>query len=231
MNKNHNPISLGTMRDPHKKFAASYSGGKDSALAIHRALQNGMDPVMLLTTYNTEENRSWFHGIPENILLKISVSLVIPATIIRTSGEWYEDSFEKALKKSKNAGANCCVFGDIDLQAHFDWCTARCTTAGLKAVFPLWQEDRKKIVREFIGAGFKAVITIVDTKQLDAKFLGRELTLETAEAISESGADICGENGEYHTFVTDGPLFKKPIQPILGDPFHKDGYAILPILG
>lgn len=230
MNNNDTPNSLETIRGLHKKFAASYSGGKDGALAIYRAMQKGMDSVMLLTTYNTAENRSWFHGIPENILRKISVSLGIPVTIVRTTGKRYEVNFEKVLKKAKAAGTDCCVFGDIDLQARFDWCTDRCNAAGLDAVFPLWQESREKMVREFIGAGFKAVITIVDTKQLDARFLGRELTLETAEEIRESGADICGENGEYHTFVTDGPIFKKQIRPILGDPFHKDGYAILPIL-
>lgn len=213
----------------NRKFAASYSGGKDGALAIHRAIKSGMEPVMLIVTFNSDEHRSWFHGIPENTLDEISDSMGIPVNIVRTTGERYGEDFEKALTDAKAAGAECCVFGDIDLQAHFDWCTARCDAAGLKAVFPLWQESREKMVREFIGAGFTAVVTIVDTKQLDARFLGRELKWETAEEIREAGADICGENGEYHTFVTGGPLFKKEIKPAFGKPFHKDGYAVLPV--
>jgi len=213
----------------NKKFAISYSGGKDGALALYRAIQSGMEPVMLIVTYNTDESRSWFHGIPENTLKEIAGSLEIPVTIVRTTGERYAQDFETALRAAGAAGAQCCVFGDIDLQAHFDWCSARCEAAGLQALFPLWQESREKMVKEFIGAGFKAVITIVDTKQLDPIFLGRELSLETAEEIKAAGADICGENGEYHTFVTGGPLFKKDIKPVLGDPFSKDGYAILPI--
>ena len=213
----------------NRKFAASYSGGKDGALAIYRAIQNGMEPIMLIVTFNTDENRSWFHGIPEDTLKKISDSLGVSIKIVRTTSERYGEDFEKALREAKAAGAECCVFGDIDLQAHFDWCSRRCEAAALQAVFPLWQESREKMVKEFIGAGFRAVITIVDTKQLDAKFLGRELTLETAESIRETGADICGENGEYHTFVTGGPLFKTDIEAVLGEPFNKDGYAILPI--
>ncbi len=214
----------------NKKFVASYSGGKDGALAIYRAIQKGMQPVMLITTYNTGENRSWFHGIPENILKQISDSLGIPVKLVRTTGSEYAADFEKALKEARQAGAECCVFGDIDQQAHFDWCSARCAAAGLSALFPLWQESREKMVKEFIGAGFSSVITIIDTKQLDPRFLGRTLSLKTAEEIRQAGADICGENGEYHTFVTEGPIFKKKITPSFGKPFRKDGYEILPII-
>ena len=214
-----------------KKFVASYSGGKDSILAIYRAIKLGMIPVSLVTTYNTDRGRSWFHGVPERVLSGVSGSLQMPISLIRTSGKDYALNFEKELARQKQAGqAEVAVFGDIDLEAHRQWCTERCENAGVEAFFPLWQEDRAALVYEFLESGFEARITVVDTAQLDKKHLGEMLTKQRAELIRAEGADICGENGEYHTFVSDGPLFDRPVAPEFGEPFMYEQYAILPMI-
>jgi diphthamide synthase (EF-2-diphthine--ammonia ligase) len=99
----------------------------------------------------------------------------------------------------------------------------------MEAVFPLWQEDRGKLAYEIIDSGFEARITVVDTSRLSDRHLGEMLTKERLELIRAEGADICGENGEYHTFVSDGPIFARPVRPEYGEPFMYGQYAILPM--
>ena len=194
-----------------KKFVASYSGGKDSALAVYRAINEGLLPLSLMTAYNTDTGGSWFHGVPESLLKKVERSLGIPLTFIKTSGGQYTANFEEALAEAVRRGAEVCVFGDIDIEEHLEWCSARCENAGIIPYFPLWGGDRKELVREFIDAGFSAVITVVNTELMREGFRGEILTHEIALAIEKSGTDICGENGEYHTFVFDGPIFKEKV--------------------
>ncbi|MBB2183249.1 diphthine--ammonia ligase [Lachnospiraceae bacterium MD1] len=212
-----------------RKFVASYSGGKDSILAIYRAIKLGMKPVTLIITYNIDMERSWFHGIPGDLLNEVSASLGIPIKLIKTSAKDYATNFEMELKIQKENGAEVCVFGDIDLEEHLQWCTARCDEAGIEAFFPLWQEDRKALVKEFIDNGFTANISVVDTDRLSKKHLGMTLSPETVASITSEGADACGENGEYHTFVSDGPLFRTPVSFCYGDMVKNGQYAILPI--
>ena len=212
-----------------KKFIASYSGGKDGLLAVYRAIDAGLVPAGLITTYNTDAGRSWFHGVSEGMFRAVSESLALPVTLIRTSGEAYAANFEKALAAAKSNGAEVCVFGDIDIEGHFEWCAARCANTGLTPYFPLKGEARKKAVYELIDLGFKAIIAIVDTSRMPEKFLGEVLTRETADAIEACGADICGENGEYHTFVFDGPLFSQPVGFTVAGAEKRDKYAFLKI--
>ena len=196
-----------------KKFIMSYSCGKDSTLALYRMIKNGDTPSALLITVNKEENRSWFHGIPENLIQEVSKSLNIPLILVETDGNDYEYKFSEALKKAKEAlGIDSCVFGDIDLEAHRAWCTDRCKEANIEAIFPLWQEDREELVYEFIDSGFKTVIKNVKLECMGEGFLGKVLTKDLVNDIKATGSDPCGENGEYHTFVYDGPLFKYPIK-------------------
>ena len=212
-----------------KKFVASYSGGKDSIFAIYKAINAGLLPLELITTYNTDANRSWFHGLTENIIQKVSDSLSIPITLIKTTGEQYEENFEKALTDAKSKGAEVCVFGDIDIEGHLEWCNLRCEKVGLIPYFPLWNGEIKKIVYEFIDAGFSAIITIVDASRLSKDFLGQVLNREAVDLIEKSGADICGENGEYHTFTFDGPIFGNKIDLSVKEKFEKEKFFILNI--
>ncbi|MEI7885251.1 MAG: diphthine--ammonia ligase [Clostridia bacterium] len=213
----------------NKKFIASYSCGKDSTLAIYRAIKMGIQPMELITTYNQDKNRSWFHSIPQPLLQRLSQEINIPISLIVTTGATYAADFEAKLRSASEQGAEICVFGDIDVAEHLAWCTDRCSAAGLTAYFPLWQEERKKLVYEFIDLGFKTIITIIDNKRMPEKFLGCILTREIADEIEKCGADICGENGEYHTFTFAGPLFSLPVAYKVGTKMLQDNYSILPI--
>jgi len=211
------------------KFAASYSGGKESALAVHRAIKQGHQPIALITTYNTDADRSHFHSLPEDVLKSVSEAVNIPLWMIKTNSEQYAKDFETALLKAKEQGAEACVFGDIDIEGHLKWCGERCENAGIKPLFPLQGESRKDVVREIIDNGFICNISIVNTKYLSDDFLGKQLTKDVAERIAAQGADICGENGEYHTFVSAGPIFKHPVNFMFGAKSIRDDYAMLPV--
>jgi len=192
-------------------FAISYSGGKDSALALYRMIEQGHRPVAMITTVNHDQDRSWFHGIQHELLNKVSESLNIPIIVCLCKPEEYAESFENGLKEAKALGAEACVFGDIDIEGHLEWNQIRCQEAGLKCILPLWQEEREALVKEFVDCGFRAIIKIVQLKNLDESFLGKTLTYDIIEQIKSTGSDPCGENGEYHTFVFDGPIFSRPI--------------------
>lgn len=196
-----------------KKFVMSYSCGKDSTLALNRMIEKGNIPVALLITVDKDLCRSWFHGVPENLLNNVSESLNIPLLLVKCKGEEYADAFRNTLLKAKNElEADGCVFGDIDLEAHRSWCTERCNEVGVEAIFPLWNEGREDLTHEFIDRGFKTVLKNVKLEFLKEDFLGKVLTKDLVSDIKATGADPCGENGEYHTFVYDGPLFKFPIK-------------------
>ena len=211
------------------KFAASYSGGKESALAVYNAIKQGHKPITLITTFNIDAERSHFHGISEDLLNSVSKSLNIPLNLVKTSGEQYTQNFENALQQAKNQGAEACIFGDIDIEGHIEWCSERCDNIGIKPLFPLMGKSRKDVVYELIDSGFIANISTINTKYFSEDILGQQLTKELAERIAATGADICGENGEYHTFVSDGPIFNHPVKFTYGEKILKDGYAILPV--
>jgi len=213
------------------KFVASYSGGKESALAIYRAIRQGHEPIALITTYTIDADRSHFHGLSEDVLESVSESLDIPLWLVKTSGEEYLQNFEKALQRAKEQGAECCVFGDIDIEGHLEWCSERCENVGIEALFPLRGESRKDVVYDLIDSGFITNISVINTDHVSEDFLGKQLTKDVAEAIAGQGADICGENGEYHTFVTDGPIFKHPVSFLFGEKIIRDNYAMLPVQG
>ena len=137
---------------------------------------------------------------------------------------------EQQLRAAGEKGAEICVFGDIDLEPHRQWCTARCTAVGMEACFPLWQENRKALVLEFLDTGYRTLITTVDTSRMDASFLGRELDHDVVDEIEACGADACGENGEYHTFVFSGPMMSVQIPYLAGETILQGQYAIMPVL-
>jgi len=212
-----------------RKFVASYSGGKDSVLAIYKTVLQGMIPLALITTFNTDKKRSYFHGIPEPVLNSISNSVGVPVWYVKTNGDKYIENFEMKLRSAKEQGAETCVFGDIDIEGHLKWCTERCENAGIEPLFPLYGKSRESVVNDFIESGFTAHLTIIDTSRITEDLLGKQLTKETLKEIKAQGADICGENGEYHTFVSDGPIFKKPVDYSFGERIMENSYAILPL--
>ena len=195
----------------NKKFVISFSGGKDSMLALHRMIKNGYTPVALLTTVKKNEGESWTHGINLDFLNRVSKSLGIDLITVECGVSEYESEFERKLLEAKEKGATICVYGDIDIEHHRQWGVDRCNAVNINAEFPLWQENREELVYEFIDNGYKAIIKTINLNNLGEEFLGEILTKDLIQKIKETGSDACGENGEYHTFVSDGPLFKIPI--------------------
>jgi len=193
------------------KFAVSYSGGKDSALATYRAIVDGHELVLLITTYSDSDTQSHFHNLKKELLERVSESLGVPLLLVKTDTAGYADNFEAALLNAKEMGAEACVFGDIDFENNRKWMIEKCEKAGLVPLFPLWGQGRRETVYELIDSGFVATITTINNECLTNDFLGQRLTKELAECIAATGADICGENGEYHTFVSDGPIFRTPV--------------------
>lgn len=194
-----------------KKVVISFSGGKDSVLSLHKAVSLGYEPIALMTTINKNKGDSWFHDISSDLLKQVSLTINIPLLLVECSGENYENTFEITLTNMKNLGAEACIFGDIDIAHHREWGETRCKNTGLEAIFPLWQEDRETLVKEFIDLGYKAIIKKVNLKNMNVDFLGKTLSHKLLEEIKATGSDVCGENGEYHTFVYDGPIFSKEI--------------------
>lgn len=212
------------------KFALSYSGGKDSVLALKKALDLGHEPAALLTTFDEAKGNSHFHRIPRELLVQAAAALNIPLRLIITEGERYTADFELALTRLKQEGVSMVVFGDIDIDEHRSWCTRRCENTGLEAFFPLWQIPRHEVVSEFIDTGFQALITALDTQRLDASFLGRVLSHEVIKTMAVQGVDVCGEAGEFHTFVVGGPLFQVPVRWRSQEPIASGHHLFLPLI-
>lgn len=209
----------------NNKFVLSYSGGKDCILALYRKIQEGCTPVALLTTVKKSSNETWTHGLTFDLLEQVSKSLELPIIYAECDVSEYETKFEEKLKIAKEMGATSVVYGDIDIELHKQWDIDRATNAGLNYEFPLWQEDREKLVHEVIDNGFKAIIKKVNLDCMGEDFLGKTLTKELVEKIKETGSDPCGENGEYHTFVVDGPIFNYKIDVKHDDFRVEDNYA------
>ena len=123
---------------------------------------------------------------------------------------------EEALRKAKKAGAEFVCFGDIDIEGHRIWGEERCRNVGLSALYPLWHANREENAREVINLGYKCVIKSVDNTKLPKSMLGKILDEALLEEMAQCGIDVCGENGEYHTLVVDGPIFRSPIQYTAG---------------
>lgn len=200
----------------NKSFVMSYSCGKDSTLALHKMLALGGAPTALLVMFNSGDGRSFFHGADGALLERYSAALQIPLLRVPSCGEDYPLAMEEALRKAKKAGAEFACFGDIDIEGHRAWGEERCRNAGLSALYPLWHANREENAREVINLGYKCVIKSVDNTKLPKSMLGKILDEALLEEMAQCGIDVCGENGEYHTLVVDGPIFRSPIQYTAG---------------
>ena len=194
------------------KFVLSFSGGKDGILALHELVQAGYEPVALLVMYRPEEGRSWVHGLDERVLSDVADALGLPLILGEMENGDYARGMEAALRRAKALGAQACAFGDIDTPGHREWDEARCAAVGLEPLLPLWGRDREELVRRTLDLGYRCIIKCVQTGVLPEDWLGKPLTPALLEEIKVLGADPCGENGEYHTVVTDGPLFRRPVE-------------------
>ena len=191
-----------------KHFLCSWSGGKDSCYAFYKAKMLGYTPGVLLNVMNEFGDRSRSHGIPKNILEAQAEAIGLPIHFFSSTWASYEANYIESLQALvKQYPITHAIFGDIDIVSHRAWEEKVAAAAGLEAVLPLWQGDRKALVLEMINAGIEAIIVSCNTT-LGANFLGRPINLETLEALETLGMDVCGENGEFHTLVVNAPFFK-----------------------
>lgn len=197
-----------------EKAFISWSGGKETSLACYRAMQNKNLKVEYLVNMVSEDGkRSRSHGLSSALLRAQSDALGIPIIQRKTTWENYEGVFKKAVSELKKEGIKIGIFGDIDLQEHREWIERVCREVGVKSLLPLWKEDREELLKEFIRIGFKAIVVATKADLLGKEWLGRQIDEELIKDLKKvNGVDLCGEKGEYHTFVIYGPLFKKQIK-------------------
>ncbi|HZX27990.1 MAG TPA: diphthine--ammonia ligase [Telluria sp.] len=193
----------------------SWSGGKDSCLAFWRARQAGSDIRLLVTAMDEDGTRSRSHGVPPALIRAQADALGIPLRFYETTWATYEEKFVQLLREAHANGIRGAIFGDIDLEPHREWEEKVCARAGLAPSLPLWGEPRRALVDEFLAAGFKAVVVCVNGKYLGPEWCGREFDAAFLAELP-AGVDACGENGEFHTFVYDGPAFRQPVQMARG---------------
>jgi len=224
-----------------------WSGGKDSAMALHTLLQQNQFRVVTLLTTVTEgrvpgfvlanpgstEDRIAMHGVRRELLHRQAASLGLPLHEVSIPPQCvnpiYEARMEQALRHFHDRGVRKVVFGDIfleDLRAYREKNLAR---IGMTAIFPLWKHDTRELIRYFHEQHFRAIAACVDSKVLDPSFAGRELDASFFRDLPPH-ADPCGENGEFHTFVFDGPIFQSPIPIRTGDVVNRDGFVFCDLL-
>jgi uncharacterized protein (TIGR00290 family) len=204
-----------------EKILLSWSGGKDSALALYELMMNSeCEIVALLTTVNEDYDRISLHGVRSSLLEHQASSLYLPIEKVMIykdiSEESYESKMREVLVRHQAKGVAAVVFGDIFLESVRDRRVEKLSQIGMKAIFPLWGKDTNEMAVQLINLGFKAIVVCIDTHVLDKQFIGREYN---QEFLSELPAEVdpCGENGEFHTLVYDGPIFSRPIKHELGE--------------
>lgn len=201
------------------QFVVSYSGGKDSTLALYKAMQEGT-AVALISMLRTEDGLAGAHAVPKTILQAQAEAMGIPLLTFTTDWNQYEAGLLDCLKRAKSMGAETLVTGDIDLPEQNCWYENVTKKVGVSLFVPLWQWDRKKVVAEFLKLGFVSKIVSVDpSKGMQQSDLGRILTTEYLAELEDRGIDCCGESGEFHTIVFDGPIFQKPLKVREGKQF------------
>jgi uncharacterized protein (TIGR00290 family) len=213
------------------KVVASWSGGKDSCFATYKAIQEGFNVSQLLIMMS-DASTSNFHMISSDLLDAQSQAIGIPIVKQITTPDTYEKDFKKALMQMKVKGMDGLVTGDIyDVALHeAGWLDRICEEVGLKLIKPLWHRDTQQVLNEFINEGFKATVVRVKNELLGMEWLGREVNKEFYNDLLKLGTvDPCGERGEYHTFVTDGPLFKNKIEILETKKTTLNGYGRLEI--
>jgi uncharacterized protein (TIGR00290 family) len=198
-----------------EKVVVAWSGGKDSALALYEIVESGKyEVVELLTTVTRDYDRISIHGVRRVLIEQQAKALGFPLDVTfiskGASDEEYEIELLKAFKRQRNGGVSSVVFGDIFLEDILKYRERILAKAEMNGVFPLWKKDTQALARRFIDFGFRAVITSVDSNVLGKEFAGREYDAQFLSDLPDS-VDPCGENGEFHSFVYGGPMFREKV--------------------
>ncbi|HRG61986.1 MAG TPA: diphthine--ammonia ligase [Burkholderiales bacterium] len=200
-----------------ENIAISWSGGKDSALALHLALASGLKPQVLLCMVD-ERGYSRSNGVSTQILQQQASALNLPLVLKESSWNNYESNLVEALTEIKHAyNVTQCVFGDIDVVVHRQFEESVCQQSGLSAYLPLWGKSRLDVKNEIIRLKIKSKLSVVSKKYAIDELLGAEYSKLDFACLEQLGVDICGENGEFHTLVYDAPLFKQMLNIEAGE--------------
>lgn len=205
------------------KAFVSWSGGKDCMLACYRAMQQpDLEIACLLNMLTENGEQSLSHQLPAELLREQARAFGIPILQRKASRQEYEKEFKQAIADLKQQGAEAGVFGDIDLEAHRSWLERVCRDMDIEAIFPLWDDKRETMLEEFINAGFKSRIVVTDAAVMGEEWLGCEIDRDFMRKVKAlPHIDACGEKGEYHTFVYDGPMFRAPV------PFYDEEHLMI----
>ncbi|MER3470524.1 MAG: ATP-binding protein [Chitinophagaceae bacterium] len=207
------------------KAFVNWSGGKDSSFCLYKAAQSGITIEKIVTTINTAQDRISMHGVRRALLDRQAASLNISLTTIELPENpdmvVYENGLSGMHQALRHQGFTHAVYGDIfleDLKVYRDGVLAK---DGLEGIYPLWKMDSHSLMKEFLAAGFKAIVVCVNAEFLDKSFCGRIIDQSFIDDLPVN-VDVCGENGEYHSFVFDGPIFSKPIPYTKGEIIFKE---------
>lgn len=208
-----------------QKAIFNWSSGKDSALALYKTLQEGkFEITSLLTSINEEFQRISMHGVSVSLLKKQAESLGFPLIKLELpkepSMEEYQELMSSIMSKIKSQGVTHSIFGDIFLEDLRKYREDQLQSIGMNAVFPIWKKNTADLIQEFLDLGFKTIVTCVNETYLDKSFAGRIIDESFIKDLPEN-VDPCGENGEFHTFTFDGPIFKNPIDFEIGEVVKK----------
>jgi uncharacterized protein (TIGR00290 family) len=215
------------------KTLLAWSSGKDSAWTLHVLRQSGNPPAALLTTINQEFDRVAMHGVRSELVERQAEAAGIP--VWKVDLPWpcanadYEQRMAEACRRAVAEGFDSIAFGDLHLRDVREYRERQLAGSGLAALFPLWNRPTAQLAREMISGGLRARISCVDSKVLSPQFAGREFDNALLDALP-AGIDCCGENGEFHTFVYNGPMFAIPIQIHTGETREIGGFVYADLL-
>ena len=217
-----------------KKLILSWSSGKDSAWTLHLLRQQpDIQVVALLTTFNSEADRVAMHAVRRALVEAQAERTGIPLWAVDLpwpcSNSEYEDRMRAVCQRATAAGITAVAFGDLFLQDVRDYRIRQLQGSGLEPLFPLWQIPTPQLSREMIAAGVKAKLTCVDPSKLERSFAGQDYDSRLLQTLP-AGIDPCGENGEFHTFVYDAPIFSSPIAVRSGEVIERDGFVFADLL-
>lgn len=207
----------------------SWSGGKDCMLALYRTMQQKKHTIShLINMCDADSANSRSHGMKKDLIAQQASSIGIEVLQPLSDFKSYENTFKSAIEEVKKHGVEGGVFGDIYLQVHRDWIERVCSEMEIQSFFPLWQNNTSDLLKEFILAGFKTIVVSVNTDFLPQSWLGRIIDNDFYTDIHNlKDIDPCAENGEYHSFVYDGPVFKTSVPFSRGKEYFRDNHWFL----
>jgi len=214
-----------------RRFVCAWSGGKDACLALHRVVAGGGRPQALLCVVDANGRRSRGHSLPVCLLRRQAESLGFPLVTVEADREHVEVALMHALADLHRDGVAACVFGDIDVVEHRRRTARLCESAGVDCCLPLWGESRTALLDELLGLGMRVTIVGLRPQSVDRGYLGREFTRELAAELAADDVDVAGEHGEYHTMVTDAPLFGARVSLAWDSVVARDGGLYLDLDG